>query len=237
MGLVRTVGLEEDGPAGTDLTRAGTVLGTPDYMAPEQAKNSSLADHRADLYSVGGTFYYVLTGKPPFPAGTPIEKILKHQHDPPPPLQAIRPDVPDDLARLVARLLAKDPADRPASADEVAAALEPLARFTDDTVTVRVATPDGERGAEGVDTGNVASSHTVPPSTPGTGVPLPRRLAAESAPPPADPPTPPTPLVVELPAAEDAEAPGGAWKLWAVAVTSAAAGVAIGVLAWAVLGR
>ncbi len=105
MGLVRNVGLDDEG--GGDLTRAGTVVGTPDYMAPEQAKNSSLADHRADLYALGGAFYFLLTGKPPFHVGSPIEKILKHQIDPPPPLQAIRPDVPDDLARLVARLLAK----------------------------------------------------------------------------------------------------------------------------------
>ena len=236
MGLVRTVGFEEEGPSGTDLTRAGTVLGTPDYMAPEQAKNSSTADHRADLYSLGGAFYFLLTGKPPFPVGSPIEKILSHQHDPPPPLQAARPDVPDELARLVARLLAKNPADRPGSAHEVAAALEPLARFTADSAAVRFATPNGVVGPEGVDTGGGGSSQTVPPSSPGEGIDLPRQLADESQCDPDGPPTPPTPILVELPAREPAEAAGG-WRVWAVAALAALAGVTFGILVWAALAR
>ena len=135
MGLVRSVGLDED-VGETGLTRDGTVVGTPDYMAPEQAKNSSTVDHRADLYNLGGTFYFLLTGKPPFHTGSPIEKILRHQIDPPPPLQATRPDVPDALARIVARLMAKKPADRYATADEVARALLPLAQFADDSPAV-----------------------------------------------------------------------------------------------------
>ncbi|HEX4606689.1 MAG TPA: protein kinase [Urbifossiella sp.] len=232
MGLVRTVGLEEDGPGGTDLTRAGTVLGTPDYMAPEQAKNSSLADHRADLYSLGGAFYFLLTGKPPFPAGSPIEKILKHQHDPPPPLQAVRPDVPDRLARLVARLLAKKPGDRFASAEEVAAALEPLAQFTAESSAVRLAIPGGVSGPEGVDTAGLSSSKTVPPSSHGEGIVLPR--SGVSAPAPAGSPTPPTPVVIELP---PAPTPSDGWKVWVIAAVSAAAGVAFGILAWAALLR
>ncbi|MBY0514282.1 MAG: protein kinase [Gemmataceae bacterium] len=127
MGLVRG-GLEED-EGGLELTRAGTVVGTPDYMAPEQARNSSTVDHRADLYAVGCTFYLLLTGHPPFPDGTAIEKLLKHQVDPPRPLQADRRDVSDDLARVVARLLAKKPADRYGSAAEVAAVLEPFTHY------------------------------------------------------------------------------------------------------------
>lgn len=128
MGLVRSVGFEDE-PSGPELTRIGTVVGTPDYMAPEQAKNSSTVDHRADLYNLGGTFYFLLTGKPPFPTGSPIEKILKHQCDPPPPLQAKRPDVPDELARIVSRLMAKKPVDRFVTAGDLAEALQPFSTF------------------------------------------------------------------------------------------------------------
>ena len=119
MGLVRNVGFD-DGGGGGDLTRAGTVVGTPDYMAPEQAKNSSGVDHRADLYSLGCTLYFLLTGQPPFPSGTPIEKLLKHQLDSPVPLQALRPDVPSRVAEIVSRLTAKKPELRYQSAAEAA---------------------------------------------------------------------------------------------------------------------
>jgi eukaryotic-like serine/threonine-protein kinase len=247
MGLVRSVGLDEEGPPGTDLTRVGTVVGTPDYMAPEQAKNSSLADHRADLYALGGAFYFLLTGKPPFAVGSPIEKILKHQLDPPPPLQAIRPDVPDDLARLVARLLAKRPEDRPGSADEVAAALLPLTEFTPGTVEVRMTGPmpalNPMMTPEALsETGSVASSDTVSPSRHGSGPRVPRRPElpvdqASVAEAPADAPTPATPVLIELPAPESEEYAVRGWRVWAIAVVSAAAGVAFGIAAWTALGR
>jgi serine/threonine-protein kinase len=123
-------------PGGLDLTRDGTVVGTPDYMAPEQAKNSSAVDHRADLYSLGCALYFLLTGKPPFPASSPIEKIFKHQLDPPPPLQLARPDVPAELARIVARLMAKKPEDRYQTAAELAETLSPLARYPTNLVAV-----------------------------------------------------------------------------------------------------
>ena len=115
-------------PGGDDLTRSGTVVGTPDYMAPEQAKNSSTVDHRADLYSLGCTLYFLLAGQPPFPDGNAIEKILKHQIEAPLPLQALRPEVPTVVAEIVARLMARSPADRFATALEAAEALAPLAR-------------------------------------------------------------------------------------------------------------
>jgi eukaryotic-like serine/threonine-protein kinase len=128
MGLIRSIGFETDGPGGDDLTRSGTVVGTPDYMAPEQAKNSSTVDHRADLYSLGCTLYFLLAGQPPFPDGNAIEKILKHQIEAPLPLQALRPEVPTVVAEVVARLMARAPADRFATAREAAEALAPLAR-------------------------------------------------------------------------------------------------------------
>lgn len=122
MGLVRQIDDDESG-----LTRDGTVVGTPDYMAPEQAKNSRLVDRRADLYSLGATFYYMLTGEPPFPKGTALDKVICHSDHAPPLLSASRPDVPEILARIVDRLMAKKPQQRFATALELAEALRPLA--------------------------------------------------------------------------------------------------------------
>ncbi|QEL17092.1 serine/threonine protein kinase [Limnoglobus roseus] len=123
MGLVRSL---EDSPDTTEVTRDGTVVGTPDYMAPEQAKNSSTVDHRADIYGLGCTLYYLLKGRPPFPDGSPIDKLLRHQLDPPPDLRKERPDVPFEMLRLMERMLAKKPDDRIQTAAEVAKGLAPF---------------------------------------------------------------------------------------------------------------
>ncbi len=245
MGLVRNVGLDDDGPSDTDLTRAGTVVGTPDYMAPEQAKNSSLADHRADLYALGGAFYFLLTGKPPFPVGSPIEKILKHQIDPPPPLQAVRPDVPDELARVVSRLMAKRPDDRPDSADEVAELLKPLARFTPGSSGV-LHTGPLPMLADKSETGSVASSDTVSPSPSDDGLRLPPRAAPAPVavkvrkeleePEPDDTPTPPTPVSIDFEQARYQITDGSiVLRTWGIAAVSALLGVIIGVVAWLML--
>ena len=80
-------------------------------------------DAPLDVYSLGCTLYFVLAGRPPFPGGTSREKILRQRTEEPPPLPSLRPDLPPALAALVARMMAKDPACRPQSAAEVAAAL------------------------------------------------------------------------------------------------------------------
>ncbi|MBU4400721.1 MAG: serine/threonine protein kinase [Planctomycetes bacterium] len=92
------------------------VLGSVDYLAPEQAVGSSELDRRADIYSLGCTLYFLLTGHPPFPKGTLAERILKHQTQAPPPMRA---DVPADLAAICAKMMAKKPDDRYPSAAEV----------------------------------------------------------------------------------------------------------------------
>ena len=125
MGLVRSLTPDED-PDAAELTRDGTVVGTPDYMSPEQAKNSSTVDARADLYSLGCTLYYLLRGRPPFPEGTPIDKLLRHQLDLPPDLRVERPELPHGLVEIVKRLMAKRPADRYQTARDAA---EALARY------------------------------------------------------------------------------------------------------------
>ena len=126
MGLARltdSLGREDDGAG---LTEAGQVLGTVDYMAPEQAHDTRSADHRADIYGLGCTMFRLLTDRIPFPADTILKKILAHREQPIPSLQGLRPEVPPRLDQLFQRMLAKDPAQRVASMSEVAATLEAL---------------------------------------------------------------------------------------------------------------
>jgi serine/threonine-protein kinase len=130
MGLVRSI-LDDEDVSRTELTRDGTVVGTPDYMAPEQAKNSSKVDARADLYSLGATLFYLLRGQAPFPDGSPIDKLLRHQLDPPPDLRKLRPDVPRGLVAIVDRLMKKNPDDRYQTATELAIALQPFTPAAD----------------------------------------------------------------------------------------------------------
>lgn len=125
MGLVRSI-LESEDVSRTELTRDGTVVGTPDYMAPEQAKNSSTVDHRADLYSLGCSLYFLLRGQAVFPEGSPIDKLIRHQLDPAPDIRKVRPDLPDGLAAVIDKLLKKRPEDRYQTASEVALALAPF---------------------------------------------------------------------------------------------------------------
>jgi serine/threonine-protein kinase len=112
-------GLSMDGP----LTQEGVVMGTADYMAPEQARDSRLVDIRSDIYGLGCTFYFLLTGQPPFSGGSAVEKILSHQLDEPTPLETLRPDVTPNLAAVVRRMMAKNPAQRFQTPAEVAVAL------------------------------------------------------------------------------------------------------------------
>jgi serine/threonine protein kinase len=108
-------------------TPAGTLAGTPDYAAPEQARDPDHVDARADIYSLGCTLYFLLAGRSPFRGGTTLGKLLAHQDRTPPPVTEFRPDVPPGLVNLLDRLLAKDPARRPPSCAEVARLLEPFA--------------------------------------------------------------------------------------------------------------
>ena len=123
LGLVRSLPHETDGEAGLTRVHDEGMLGTVDYLSPEQAIDSHNVDIRSDIYSLGCTFYFLLAGSPPFSKGTLAERLLAHQSQAPVPLAVPRPDIPDRLAQVVARMLAKRPVDRYQSPGEVAAAL------------------------------------------------------------------------------------------------------------------
>lgn len=129
MGLARLTPAVSDGSstgAGT-MTQEGAVMGTPDYIAPEQALDSHTVDIRADIYALGCTLYYLLAGRVPFPGGTLMEKLLKHRLSEPVPLSEFRRELAPEVAEIVARMMAKRPENRYQSPAEVAAALEYVA--------------------------------------------------------------------------------------------------------------
>jgi serine/threonine protein kinase len=94
------------------VTREGTTVGTIDYMSPEQARNSRLADMRSDIYSLGCTLFHMLAGNPPFAEGGLTERLYKHLEEEPPDIRQINPAVPENLAAVMRRMLAKKPDDR-----------------------------------------------------------------------------------------------------------------------------
>jgi serine/threonine-protein kinase len=124
MGLAR---LKRLGTSAADLTASGVTLGTFDYIAPEQARDPRSADVRSDIYSLGCTFFYMLAGRPPFPEGTVLQKLLQHQGDQPPDVRQFRPDLPDEAARVLRKMLAKDPRHRYRDSAELVEELMSLA--------------------------------------------------------------------------------------------------------------
>lgn len=112
IGLGRTLFDPKSKERQGELTGEGTILGTPDYLAPEQARDARTVDIRADLYSLGCTMYHMLSGQPPFPDTNPVQQILRHARETPKPLKDLKVESPDELNQIVAKLLAKDPAHR-----------------------------------------------------------------------------------------------------------------------------
>ncbi|MFE2287915.1 protein kinase [Streptomyces sp. NPDC059443] len=109
----------------TRLTSTGSPIGSPAYMAPEQAMGGAVGPH-TDLYALGVVLYELLSGNVPFAGSTALGVLHRHLYEPPLPVRRLRPEVPEQLEAVLLRLLAKDPQDRPASAQEVYAALAPL---------------------------------------------------------------------------------------------------------------
>jgi serine/threonine-protein kinase len=128
------------GSVGT-MTQTGVLFGSLDYMAPEQAMDSHNVDIRADLYSLGCSFYHLLTGQPPFPGDQPMDKLLKHRLDPPAPITQFRRDVPAVVEAVVVKLMAKEPADRFQTPAQLADALAKIEAGKDPGLELTL-TPD-----------------------------------------------------------------------------------------------
>ncbi len=105
------------------LTQSGIVMGTPYYMSPEQGQGEAI-DHRSDLYSLGATFYHMITGFTPYEAQNPVSLIIKHVKEPIPDIRSVKPDVPDAIRRIIETCLEKDPAHRYQEYDDLIEDLE-----------------------------------------------------------------------------------------------------------------
>ena len=108
------------------ITRNGMLLGTPDYISPEQAQDPHGVDIRADLYSLGCTLFYLLTGRPPFLGGSAVDRLMRHLYESPPTVAVPEGDLSEGLTRIMARLLAKRPDERFATPGALAAELQAL---------------------------------------------------------------------------------------------------------------
>jgi serine/threonine protein kinase len=159
-GLTRVVGDQaaEGGSSGSDsqanvATRADTILGTPDYIAPEQIASASAADIRSDIYSLGCTLYFLLTGRAPFSEGSVIARLHAHEQSAFPQLELTRTDVPPALTRVLARMTAKRREDRYATPAEVARDLAAIAVNTPrppTPATTATASPMARRALLGI---------------------------------------------------------------------------------------
>jgi serine/threonine protein kinase len=145
MGLARLDQAEPDDEKISTMTQEGAVMGTPDYIAPEQALESHTVDIRADLYSLGCTFYYLLTGRAPF-TGSLLQKLDKHRYAEPPRIESTYSEVPPGIAAIVQKLMAKKPEDRYQTPAEVAAALA-LPASADNGLSMAATVPSGPQAA------------------------------------------------------------------------------------------
>lgn len=138
---VEAGGIVSEASLGDNLTRLGQVMGTYDYMSPEQAVDSSTVDARTDIYSLGCTMHALLTGKPPYVAKAPMQQVLAHRSQPIPSLRAACPEVPEALDHVFQRMLAKQVEDRQASMREVIAELEACLASTSSDAPLPAASP------------------------------------------------------------------------------------------------
>jgi serine/threonine-protein kinase len=178
-GLAREMDLDEQ-----RLTCAGTTVGTVDYMSPEQARDSGAADHRSDLYSLGGTWYYLLTGRAPFPTGGLGERLLQIMSEEPPDVRSLNHRVSNATAAVLHRLLAKDPARRYQTASDLLHALKALYRAQGDPA---VPTPPGVDLPQGPSADLAPGSAPAPNPAPPTPTLASRHTEVDFPPLPEDP--------------------------------------------------
>jgi tetratricopeptide (TPR) repeat protein/tRNA A-37 threonylcarbamoyl transferase component Bud32 len=126
-GIAKAIVAAQEKPAGATLTQLGTAVGTPAYMAPEQAAGDPDTDHRADVYAFGCMAYELIAGRPPFSGLPPHKVVVAHMNETPRDVRELRPDCPAPLAGLVMQCLAKSPAHRPPDADDLLRQLDAAA--------------------------------------------------------------------------------------------------------------
>jgi serine/threonine-protein kinase len=180
-GLARLHAPDADVPhsPGTILTKENTVMGTPDFLSPEQARCLHKTDIRSDLYSLGCTFYYLLTGEVPFPGGSTLDKMIRHTTETPASVAARRPEVPAAVAAIVARLLAKHPAERYQTPAELSVALQPFAVSGPTPWAPSKPPSDVDFGPDGSDETSALVNTVSPDRSPTTGDPRPRSDRAD----------------------------------------------------------
>lgn len=115
-------------PGNASLTKSGQIMGTPDYMAPEQVEDTRKVDTRADVYSLGSSLFEMLTGRPPFEGGSSTRRLMARLAGEAPRLRAVAPEMPEALDAVIARMIARNPEERYATPGEAAAALAPFAQ-------------------------------------------------------------------------------------------------------------
>jgi serine/threonine protein kinase len=147
------------------VTRAGSTVGTIDYLAPEQARDSAAADIRSDIYSLGCTLYHMLTGNPPFSEGGLGERILKHLQEDPPDVRQFNRQVSEEMWQLMRRMLAKKPEERFQTPAELLKALKALPPQASDGEPLRLPRSSASRGSP-EDFATVTPSTRRPPSSP-----------------------------------------------------------------------
>ena len=169
-----------EGQADSGLTREGQMLGTPDFIAPEQIRDAQSADIRADIYSLGCTFYYLLTGGPPFHGDHLWDLYQAHFSMEAGPLNLVRPEVPVELAAVVAKMMAKEPGRRFQTPGEVAQALTPF--FKKGSAPVKGATAEISQAGEPEAKQPTPGAVSVPPRPAQERTPAPVSEARKPAP-------------------------------------------------------
>jgi serine/threonine-protein kinase len=167
LGLARLRQPQGGGPVNATLTHVGMMIGTPDFMAPEQSLDARTVDRRSDLYGLGCTLYFLLTGQVPFPEGTFAEKLLKHHMGNPTPIEDLRRDIPAGISAVVRKLMAKNPEARYQTGEELAQALVPFATPEKSAEQYRIPKDEAAAAAHESPTANQSvkeSKQSKPPS-------------------------------------------------------------------------
>jgi len=200
MGLARLQTADEPAKGAGGLTQAHAVMGTPDYIAPEQIIDPRRVDIRADIYSLGHTLYFLLAGRPPFADVRWEEKLVCQRKSEPQPIEKVRPDVPPALGAVLRKMTAKRPEDRYLTPAAVADALAPFCHIAGPVPAPVAAPPASPINQAGQPEGGwtlAANSTLAPPPAPVTPAPAVRPSTQATvlvmSPRPAPPPTPPPP--------------------------------------------